>query len=64
MIFVLVLVYVLNQQLVFERPGYKTMEECLVAGKAKVAELELNPAFDGGLLAHCVPLPGKEIKSS
>ena len=63
MLFFLVLLYVLNGQLVFEKPAFKTLDECQKAGQARIEELQANPSMDGGLFAQCVQLPGQAVKS-
>ena len=60
MLYVLVLLYVFNGQLVLEKPAFETVEKCQTAGVARVEELQKHPSFDGGLFAQCVQLPGSK----
>jgi len=61
MLFVLVLLYVINGQVMLEKPAYKTEIECIKAGESRIAELQSKPSFDAGLYARCIPLPGQAI---
>ena len=63
MLFTLVLLFVLNQQIVLEKETFKTLEECVERGQARLTELELHPKYKGAIAATCVPLPGQAVKS-
>lgn len=63
MIFILVLLFVFNGQVVFEKSAYKTEAECMTAGETKIAELAKDPKFDAGLYAKCLALEGPAVKS-
>ena len=60
MLFVLVLLYVINGQLIMEKPAFETMSKCVEAGQARIKELQSKPSFDGGLYAQCIELPGQK----
>jgi len=63
MLFVLVLLFIFNGQVILEKSAYKTLEECQKVGIERMAEQEKDPKFDAGLYANCIPLPGQAVKS-
>jgi hypothetical protein len=60
MLYILVLLYVFNGQLVLEKPGFESMSSCVARGNSRIEELQKDPRFDGGLFAQCVELPGQK----
>ena len=59
---ILVLLYVINGVLMLETKAFKSPEECLSAGKARIEALQRDPKFDGGAYAGCLPSAIQEIK--
>jgi hypothetical protein len=54
-VFTLILVFILNGSPVVMQKDFKTAEECNSAGQAIVDKQMLDPHFDQGLFAACVP---------
>ncbi len=60
MLYILVLLYIFNGQLILEKPGFETLDKCVTAGQKRIADLQAHPDFEGGLYAECVQLPGQK----
>lgn len=60
MLWILILVYVFNGQVIMEKPAFESMVECQLKGQARITELQKHPSFHGGLFAKCVELPGQK----
>jgi len=60
MLYILVLLYVFNGQIILEKPAFETMESCTAKGAVRIDELQKDPRFDGGLFAKCIELPGSK----
>lgn len=59
----LVLLYVYGGEVVLEQKPTTSIEECSAVGETRVMELALDPKFDMGLFAGCLPLPTVEAKA-
>ena len=60
MLYILVILYVFNGQVLLEKPGFESLDKCMEAGQARLEELQKHPSFEGGLFAQCLELPGSK----
>ena len=56
----LLIIYLVNDDVVIERKVFDTVEACNIAGGTRVAEVSLHPKFQEGIWAGCVRTRVKE----
>jgi len=60
---VLLLLYIWNGQVKLEQVPTASMEACVALAKEKIDKQMLEPSFDAGLFADCIPLQVTEASA-
>ena len=56
----LLIIYIMNDEVVIEQKSFDTVEACNIAGGKRVKELSEHPKFEEGIWAGCVRTRVKE----